>query len=204
MHLRDHCRRGVPLRGLSGHPRPCRAKSFLLPRPAALLGSVLYPAQVCSRGWVERAFLRPRAHVSLRRPASNPIYFVRAHRSPALESELQRAVGRGLSIWRGAGLLGFDSHLRSASSSLWPKDRSCLGLCLLQGLRAHIRARDRARPRIASSTSGSTRLAFMRTARPNPLMRFRRCFAGPFSVLMGPMPGLTWQLRGPLKANHPV
>jgi hypothetical protein len=92
MHHRELCRRGVPLRGLSGHPRPCRAIEFLLPqvsRPAALLGSMLYPAQVCSRGWVERAFLPPRAHVSLRRPASNPIYFVRADRSPALESNLK-------------------------------------------------------------------------------------------------------------------
>jgi hypothetical protein len=36
---------------------------------------------------------------------------------------------------RGVRLLGFDSHLRSASrSSHEPKDRSCLGLCLLQGL----------------------------------------------------------------------
>jgi ribosomal protein S14 len=33
-------------------------------------------------------------------------------------------------------------------------------------------------------------LIVARIAGPNPLMRFRRCFAGPFSVLMGPMPGL--------------
>jgi hypothetical protein len=65
---------------------PGNRSSFLFSRPAALLGSMLYPAQVCSRGWVERALLPPRAHVSLRRLASNPIYFVRADRSPALES----------------------------------------------------------------------------------------------------------------------
>ena len=74
----------------------------------------------------------PRA---VRASASAPIDFRRGDRSPVGVTGSAKAVGRGCG-WR--RLLGFDSRLRSAPSALvWLTKRSCLGLCLLQGCRAH-------------------------------------------------------------------
>jgi hypothetical protein len=154
------------IHGLAGQSN----SSFLVSRPAALLGSMLCPAQVCSRGWVERAFLPPRAHVSLRRPASNPIYFVRADRSPALESYFKGRsaedldFGVALDFWALTPIC--DPH---PPARYGPANRSCLGLCLLQGSRARVCAADRARPRFGSSTSRIPRPAFHCGSRAIPI-----------------------------------
>jgi hypothetical protein len=81
-----------------------------------------------------------------------------------------KAIGRGCG-WR--RLLGFDSRLRSAARALVrPGRRSCLGLCLLQGCRAHCRASHQARPRVRSPAPGTaTRLSAAR--RSYPLVGFR-------------------------------
>jgi hypothetical protein len=140
---------------------------------------------------VERAFLPPRAHVSLRRPASNPIYFVRADRSPALESDLKGrsaedlVFGVALDFWALTPIC--DPH---PPALYRPANRSCLGLCLLQGCRARVCAADRARPRFSSSTSRIPRSAFhCGTAQSLSAHGIEDdCSPSPYSVLMGPTP----------------
>jgi hypothetical protein len=157
MHRRDLYRRGVPLRerdsldarGLAGRSG-LFASSFHLARPAALLGSHSGPSQVCSRKWVSHLhFWRSGPRVGSHARVSTPIYFRRGDSSPK----------RKVQETSGVRLLGFDSHLRSAFFSATPKKRSCLGLCLLQGLPdACLRKRTGSTP-IESSASGIPRPA---------------------------------------------
>jgi hypothetical protein len=109
-------------------------------RPAVLLG-FLRPSQVYSRGRVSRRFRRSGPTCRFARRASAPISFRRGDQPPGGEH-----VGKG--GWPGTlfctrrSTSGLHSRLRSASrSTAMPKhrlpwDRSCLGLCLLQGWRA--------------------------------------------------------------------
>jgi len=98
-------RRGVPLRGIFRTSTALPDDLILLPsisRPAALLGSSAPFAGLFPRmgGWT---FLPFRAHMSLRRRASAPIYFRRGDRSPHLEFErrsiVDLAVGVALDFW---------------------------------------------------------------------------------------------------------
>lgn len=122
--------------------------------------------------------------------------------SRLVESTLEKAVGRGLCSVRDDRLLGFtpvcDPHPaapRCQNTVCHEIDpASGFASCRVGGrLTAH---RNRARPRIRSSASGNTPIAFTRTARPYPLMGFRllapianRRGCRPFSVLMGLTPG---------------
>jgi hypothetical protein len=74
-----------------------------------------------------------------------------------------------------------------------PEDRSCLGLSLLQGLPdACLRIQSGSTP-IASSTSGIPRhsISVAYRALQSAHGFAADCSPVPFSVLMGPMPGLT-------------
>ena len=74
----------------------------------------------------------------VRASRSAPIDFRRGDRSPVGETRSAKAVGRGCG-WR--RLLGFVSRLRSVSpGTREPRDRSCLGLRLLQGCSGTCRA----------------------------------------------------------------
>jgi hypothetical protein len=193
MHRRVLCRRGVPLRGPDIHGLAGRL--FLLPSFLARRRSwVPMPFAGLFPRTGGMAFLPFRAHVSLRRRASAPINFRRGDRSPGLECnsrELRKAVGRGLSLWRGVRLLGFTPICDPHPPACGQRTDPALGFasCRVCGREsAHTIGLD---PESHHRPPGSgASLIVSRFARPNPLMRFRRCFAGPFSVLMGPMPGL--------------
>jgi hypothetical protein len=100
--------------------------SFLI-SPGGAPGFFTGPSQVCSRKMGEPSpflalgptcrFARSRLHA--------PIYFRRGDFRVGCTKSSENC---------GVRLLGFNSHLRSAFFSTKPKKRSCLGLCLLQGL----------------------------------------------------------------------
>jgi hypothetical protein len=143
-----------------------------------------------------------RAHVSFLLAARPPRLVFVGVTSRLVESTLEKAVGRGLCSVRDDRLLGFtpvcDPHPaapRCQNTVCHEIDpASGFASCRVGGrLTAH---RNRARPRIRSSASGNTPIAFTRTARPYPLMGFRplapianRRGCRPFSVLMGLTPG---------------
>jgi hypothetical protein len=110
--------------------------------------------------------------------------------------------------WRGVRLLGFDSHLRSASSSSragGPILPWALPLAGFAG--ANLRTRIGLDPDSHHRPPESACSGFIaKLAHPNPLMGLRERThdahaTGPFSVFMGPMPGWPEQLRGPFRAN---
>jgi hypothetical protein len=116
-----------------------QAPPSLSARPAALLGFSNCPSQVYSRGWVSDPFLEARAHVSVRTPRFRaPIDFRRG-------DSIAEAMSPGK---RGVRLLGFDSHLRSASPSFSSrKIDPALGFASCRVCRTPCCALERARPR---------------------------------------------------------
>jgi hypothetical protein len=202
--------RGVPLREADIHGLAGRLVKRALWRVNAFLPAFL--ARRCS--WV---FCAPRRFI----PADGcravsgvpgPRVVLLAARPPRLvfvgvtsrlvESTLEKAVGRGLCSVRDDRLLGFTPVCDPHPTAPRCQNTVCHGIdpasgfasCRVGGrLTAH---RNRARPRIRSSASGNTPIAFTRPARPYPLMGFRllapianRRGCRPFSVLMGLTPG---------------
>jgi len=167
----------------------------------------LRPSQVCSRKRVSRHLWRSGPTCRFARRASDPIDFRRADRSAPGGG----VVGRGLFCSTRRSTSGLRSRLRSVSRSNEPRDRSCRGLCLLQGcgrVSAHaigldpdriISLRDPAarlswRTRASLSAHGFSTLA--------PIANRRK--SRPFSVLMGLMPCRPERLRGPSEGQLPV
>jgi hypothetical protein len=159
-------RRTEPSRCLAGRRRSSlllfavRRRSWGSTTPFA--GFIPQPgghASLASRGGHEHTvvliastFLPVRAHVPFVPPVSAPIDFRRGDRSPVGVTRSAKAIGRGCGWHR---LLGFCSRLRSVTSAhVWLKQRSCHGLCLLQGCRAHSPCIGRARPRYRSPAPG--------------------------------------------------
>jgi len=125
-------------------------------RPAALLG--LHPSQVCSRARVDTRGLSPAAkrmlHRSGRDSFSEAFLPVRAHLPVDRSHVLPRLIFVGVSgrrekmiagavvrdISRSVGLLGFAPEFGPYRRQSYDAgDRSCHGLCLLQGCRPHAR-----------------------------------------------------------------
>jgi hypothetical protein len=163
----------------------------------------LRPSQVCSRGRVSRHLWRSGPTCRFARRASDPIYFFRADRSAPGGG----VVGRGLSFTR-RSTSGLRSRLRSASRSNEPRDRSCLGLCLLQGwgrVSAHAIGLDPDRiislrdPAPACSCANRASLSAHGFSTLAPIANRRK--SRPFSVLMGLMPCRPERLRGPFRAD---
>jgi hypothetical protein len=155
-------------------------RSILLPsylRPAALLGLRPFAGLLPRTGDFDiSAEPGPRVVFA---PRVRPDLFSSGDRSPR-----RGPIGRG-------HCLAFDfwaslpSAIRVPQLTVSHAERSCLGLCLLQGSRAHIRASDRARPRSHHWPPGSRGPLFVaRNARPYPLMGLGES-RRPFSVLRG-------------------
>jgi len=178
--------------------RPCRTNLILLPscvsRPAALMGFRPFAGLLPQASG--RAFLPDRAHMS----------FV-ASRPPRLI--FVGVIGRCLDhLWREIGRRSIADFVVGVALDFWASlpsairipnnragDRSCLGLCLLQGCRARCCAFDRARPRSDHQPPPAHARNFVRPHTDYPLAGFRntrRLKRGaevrPFSVLMGLMP----------------
>jgi hypothetical protein len=125
---------------------------------------------------IPAAFLSDRAHVPFSPdPPRVPIDFRRDDRPPVgntCESK-RRSIGgcRGVDFWASTPVCGpiLPAHVR-------PGDRSCLGLCLLQGWRAHGRAsRAGSTPLRITGPRGSTaHLDEWPRRIPYPLMGLRR------------------------------
>jgi hypothetical protein len=215
MHRRVYCRLGVPLRGfpdihgLAG--RSAHPPSFLrVSRPAALLGFP-YPSQVCSRGRVAGYFCPAGPTCRFARRASAPIDFRRGDRSPSLGVQRRKAIDRGLYLGVAFDFWALTPICDPRPPAREPGDRSCLGLCLLQGLRARICARESGstptpitglrNPR-APGSSRSSRIPIrswvcgsVRTTRTQPVpsaYSWGRCLAGlnSFEGRFGPTPCL--------------
>jgi hypothetical protein len=172
MHRRDLYQLGVPLRERDSLvcTRPCRTNVLRVPpssfRPAALLGSSFRgPSQVCSRGWVSHLHFwcsgpRVASHASL----STPDLFSSGWLPGGRES-----LGRAMTFDFWAWTPICDPH----SPALSQRSDPALGFASCRVCRTHSCVRDRARPRIASSTSGIPRPAIsLRPRNPNPLVGF--------------------------------
>jgi hypothetical protein len=129
MHRRVLHLRGVPLREVDFYaalPDEGSSKPPSTFRPAALLGSLSGPSQVCSRPMGEPSpFLALGPTCRFARRASASINFRRGD-SIAETIESGRAVA--FDFW------ALTPICDPNPSALKPGDRSCLGLCLLQGL----------------------------------------------------------------------
>jgi len=164
--------RGVPLPVIEpSRPGRARGTSLGLARRRSW-GSI--PSQVCSRGRVVRHLCRSGPTCRSRR-SSAPIDFRRGDRIAFVRSkwiEKRRPVGDeiGVDFWA-----SLPSAVRIRDLPLIA-DRSCLGLCLLQGLQAHGRASNRARPRWDHPPPEPTRRLTAAWCNSYPLMGFWRSF----------------------------
>jgi hypothetical protein len=154
-----------------------------------------------------------RAHMPFVPPRPPRLIFVGVT-DRLLETRSAKAIGLGI---RMASTSGLHSRLRSApGATRGPRERSCLGLCLLQGCRALSRASAGLVPGLDHQPpdSGPRPVRFVRDALSYPLMGLRRAFTSsplsagrarrsrigmakllslrgprlPYSVLMGLMP----------------
>jgi hypothetical protein len=167
----------------------------------------LRPSQVCSRKRVSRHLWRSGPTCRFARRASDPIDFRRADRSAPGGG----VVGRGLFLSARRSTSGLRSRLRSVSRSNEPRDRSCLGLCLLQGcgrVSAHAIGLDPNRITSLRDPAGSLIVANRASLSAHgfstlaPIANRRK--SRPFSVLMGLMPCRPERLRGPSEGQLPV
>jgi hypothetical protein len=167
----------------------------------------LRPSQVCSRKRVSRRFRRFGPTCRFARRASDPIDFRRAGRSRLVEAWS----AEDFFFLRDVRLLGFAPVCDPYPAAFKLRDRSCLGLCLLQGcgrVSAHaigldpdriISLRDPAPACSCANRASQSAHGFSTLA---PIANRHK--SRPFSVLMGLMPCRPERLRGPSEGQLPV
>jgi hypothetical protein len=208
MHRRASFLRGVPLRetdirGLAGRSRRDRLLPSLGFSPGGAPGFFCAPRRFAPADGCRAISGVPGPRVvSLAARPTRFIFFGLTDLAPG-----GGVVGRGLSFAR-RSTSGLRSRLRSASRSNEPRDRSCLGLCLLQGcgrVSAHAIGLDPdhiislRNPAPACSGANRASLSAHGFSTLAPIANRRK--SRPFSVLMGLMPCRPERLRGPFRAN---
>jgi hypothetical protein len=139
----------------------------------------LRPSQICSRKRVSRRFRRSGPTCRLLAAHPTRLIFVGLTDRLVEKARIKRLIGRGRSLLRDVRLLGFapvcDPCPAAPLDTVGPQDRSCLGLCLLQGCGRVSAHANRARPRLNHQPPGWRARVSLRAARPNPLMGLNAC-----------------------------